>query len=85
MDYKKWLDEVVKAHKKLVEADNENPDEVCMCLGTIKHWNDGTPSIHIYRGLEALAESVGAKIKSDAFDRYYFEYDGCRVYSLEVR
>lgn len=85
MNYKEWLDEVVEAHKKLVELDDEMPDEVSLCLGTIKFVFNDVVCIHIYKGLKRLAEAVGAEIKSDAYNEYFFEYDGCRIYSLGVR
>ena len=85
MNYKEWLDEVVAVHKKLVELDNVMPDEVSLCLGTINDVFNDTVGVHIFRGLKKLAEAVGAEIKSDAYDKYFFEYDGCRIYSLEVR
>ena len=87
MDYKKWLDEVVAVHKRLVELDEQGGEDANLCIGTIKDWD--YINIHIFKGLHELANAVGAVIERDESEdsnhEYYFIYDGCKVFSLEVR
>ena len=84
MDYKKWLDKAVKLHKIAANMSDVNGD-VVLC-----GFRNKDIGIHVYKGIELLAEAVGKKItESDHSDEYLecgFEYEGCRVYQLkEIR
>lgn len=89
MDYKKWLDEVVAVYKRLVELDEQGGEDVGLCVANIKSSIDEYINIHVFEGLQALADAVGAVIIRDETEpgnhEYYFIYDGCKVFSLEVR
>ena len=89
MDYKKWLDEVVAVHKRLVELDEQGGEDVSLCVANIASSSEDYIRIHVFNGLQALADAVGTVIERDATEpgnhEYYFIYDGCKVFSLEVR
>ena len=83
MDYKKWLDKAVKVHKITANMSDVN-DDVVLCAFRAKDIR-----IHVFRGIELLAEAVGEKITvsnhSDFLLEHGFEYKGCRVYQLKEK
>ena len=83
MDYKKWLDKAVKIHK--IAANMSDVDDNVVLCG----FRNQDIRIHVFRGIELLAEAVGEKITvsnhSDLYLEHGFEYEGCRVYQLEEK
>ena len=83
MDYKKWLDKAVKIHKIAANM-SDVKDDVVLC-----GFRNVDIRIHVFRGIELLAEAVGEKITvsdhSDLLLEHGFEYKGCRVFQLKEK
>jgi hypothetical protein len=84
MDYKKWIDSVIKAHKEIVMLDETSDEYVGICLGSME-WL-GKVQIQLSGKLENVAEAVGTKVlirdHDGEYDRYYFDYDDCEIFTL---
>ena len=83
MDYKKWLDKVVKIYK--IAANMSDVNNAVVLCGFRKE----DIGIHIYKGIELLAKAVGEKITvsdhSDLLLEHGFEYEGCRIFQLKEK
>ena len=83
MYYKKWLDKAVKIYKIAANMSDVN-DDVALC-----HFSKASIRIHIYKGIELLAEAVGENITvsdhSDLYLEHGFEYEGCRVFQIKEK
>lgn len=91
-DIKEWLDTIVDAlnvaQSNAYElwwgklADGEYDHRIAPC-------NPDYNSLHIYKGIEYLADVVGAKIETEVEEyenstgfRHYFDYKGVRIFEL---
>ena len=82
-----WLDEVIDSENKLYKLGtlcDENNNEVCRRCYTME------ASVHIYRGIEKLADACGKKLKTTLHDTIddrptyvaYFTYKDKRIFEL---
>lgn len=84
MDYKKWLDSVIKAHKEIVMLNETSDEYISICLGSMECF--GKVQVQLSGKLENVAEAVGTKVlvrdHDEEYDRYYFDYDDCEIFTL---
>ena len=80
---KNWLDKVIELQKEL-EKVAVFSDDLRICTGNIGE------SVHVFEGIEQLAEAVGEEIKTKFLDdeypiEKYFMYKGMNVFQLEKK